>query len=84
MNGDKIRQAREAKGLTQQQLAEAAGIVQSLISALENGTRKSARLSTLQVLAAALDLSISDLLANSQSVEALLIPNSVPVTGAVA
>lgn len=38
MNKTKLRTIREQKGLTQKELAERAGVVQSLISMVESGT----------------------------------------------
>jgi len=49
--------------LTQQKLAEKAGVSVDLISKLEQGTRHSARLITLNKIAAALDVDISALVA---------------------
>lgn len=45
--GALIQEARKAKGLTQQQLAEKVGMTKSYISKIENDV-KEARLSTLQ------------------------------------
>lgn len=42
MYGNVLRQARESRGLTQQQLAAIAGIAQSNISAYENNRREPA------------------------------------------
>lgn len=50
--GDKIRKLREAKGLSQPQLAERAGVSQQLISNLESGKVKSSK--KLPEIAAAL------------------------------
>jgi len=49
--------------LTQQKLAEKAGVSVDLISKLEQGTRHSARLITLNKIAAALDVDVSALVA---------------------
>jgi transcriptional regulator with XRE-family HTH domain len=38
--GQRIREQRHAKGLTQQELAERAGLTTAFLSYLENGTRK--------------------------------------------
>ena len=40
MNGKKLRQIREAKGLTQEELAEKAGVTKGIVSLLETGKRK--------------------------------------------
>ncbi len=71
MNGTKIRKAREALQLTQQELADQIGVAQSLIGMLESGSRTSARLPTLLRLAAALDLTLDDLTGTND-------PKSVP------
>jgi DNA-binding XRE family transcriptional regulator len=55
-----IRNAREAAGLTQQQLAEKAGLRQSHISRLENGEHSPNHI-TLEKIAHALGKSIGDL-----------------------
>jgi len=58
--GDKIRAARTAAGLSQQELAERAGILQRQISQIENG-RLNMTFDTLAQVAAALDLQTHDL-----------------------
>jgi len=67
MNGILIRQVRKSKGWTQQQLAQVAGISQSVIAELESGTRTSASLATLRRLATALNITVDALLAESVS-----------------
>jgi transcriptional regulator with XRE-family HTH domain len=59
--GARIRAARQAAGLTQQELADQAGLPQSRISAFERGAREPL-LPHLQAIAAALKLSSRDLL----------------------
>jgi DNA-binding XRE family transcriptional regulator len=60
-NGENpLRVWREYRGLTQQALAEAAGIGKSYISQLEAGTKTGA-LGTLRALAAALNIDLDDL-----------------------
>ena len=54
--GDALRRLREAAGLTQEQLAERAGLSFNAISSLERGERQRPYPNTLQALAAALDL----------------------------
>ena len=51
--GDKIREARKKRGLTQVELAEAVGLRQSAVSMIESG-RMEPSLATLNSLAAAL------------------------------
>ncbi len=53
----RLREMREAKGLSQLQLAEAAGIRQGTISALETGKSKGIDFSTAEALAKALGVS---------------------------
>ena len=55
--GEAMRQARKAKGWTQGQLSAQTGVPQSVISAVENGTRN-AEFATICRLASALDLRI--------------------------
>jgi transcriptional regulator with XRE-family HTH domain len=59
--GDRLRRLRGDRGLTQEELAEAAGVSYSVISMLERNKRTSARLSTISRLAAALDVEIGEL-----------------------
>jgi transcriptional regulator with XRE-family HTH domain len=57
-----IRKLREARGLTQVELAEKAGITQAYLSALENGTRTNPKLDLLRDLAKALKTDVAELL----------------------
>jgi DNA-binding XRE family transcriptional regulator len=59
--GHKIRELREAKGLTQDQLAACAGVRQSAVSWFETG-EKTPRIATLQRLASCLGVSTSVLI----------------------
>jgi transcriptional regulator with XRE-family HTH domain len=59
-----LRAAREAKLLTQHELAAAAGVNPSTISQLEAGNRN-AHLRTIRVLASALSVSAQELLASA-------------------
>lgn len=59
--GRGIRHLRTTSGLTQEQLAAAAGISGSALSLIENG-RREAKLSVLAALATALGVSVTDLL----------------------
>ena len=63
--GDKIREARLAKGLTQEELGQMIGLQKSAIAKYENGRVVNIKRSTLQRLAAALDLRGSDLIIES-------------------
>lgn len=66
MNGVLIRQARKAKGLTQQELADLAGVAQSVVAELESGTRKSASLATVKSLATVLSLTTDAMLSEPE------------------
>src|SRR5688572_33091522 len=54
--GDLLRQARTAAALSQEELAERAGLSTRGISALERGIRRAPRLATVRMLADALAL----------------------------
>jgi predicted ATPase/transcriptional regulator with XRE-family HTH domain len=58
--GDLLRRYRAVSGMTQEELAEQAGLSVEAISALERGTRHSPRKETVQLLAEALALSERD------------------------
>ena len=60
INTERMRQAREAKGLSQAQLARAVGVSQGLIWAIENG-RKTPSLEVFVRLCAALSLPLEAL-----------------------
>ena len=59
--GQRISAARNRRRLTQEELAEAAGISIGALRKLEQGQRLSARLDTITALAGALDVPVSDL-----------------------
>ncbi|MFE2224777.1 helix-turn-helix transcriptional regulator [Agrobacterium deltaense] len=58
--GDQIRDARHWAGLTQQQLAEGAGLEKQTVSLIENG-HASPRLDTVYRIARALERPVADL-----------------------
>jgi DNA-binding Xre family transcriptional regulator len=60
--GQQVRSFRIERGLSQGELAERANVSVDLISKLEQGTRQTARISTLTRLAAALDVDLGRLL----------------------
>jgi transcriptional regulator with XRE-family HTH domain len=62
----RVRGLRSAAGLTQQQLATAAGLSVSLVAQLEQGTTGDPKLSTATALAEALGVSL-DVLAGRQA-----------------
>lgn len=60
--GEKIRRARQAKNLTQQELGDMVGVQKSAIAKYENGRVVNIKKDTLQKLAKVLGLRISDLI----------------------
>lgn len=59
--GDRIRSLREFRDVTQEELAELAGVHVDTIRKLEQGIRQSARIATLRALARALDVQLERL-----------------------
>lgn len=68
--GQKIKQARINKGLTQEDLGKLVGLQKSAIAKYENGRVVNIKRSTLQKLAKALDLRGSDLIIESNPEDA--------------
>ena len=68
--GQKIKEARIAKGLTQEELGNLVGLQKSAIAKYENGRVVNIKRSTLQKLANALDLRGSDLIIEANPKEA--------------
>ena len=66
--GKKIREARIAKGLTQEELGKIVGLQNSAIAKYENGRVVNIKRSTLQKLAIALDLRGSDLIIENEPI----------------
>lgn len=62
MLGNNLRQLREDKGLTRIQLGEKAGLTERGIEYIEKEKRKAPRITTLEKLAAALDVTVNDLI----------------------
>jgi len=62
----RLKEIREAKGLTQIELARRANLTQPFISELENGVRSNRCYQALQKLATALGISVSELLGETQ------------------
>lgn len=56
--GYKIKELREAKKMTQEELSEKSGVSRGTISALENGTERSTMSKTLVKIARALDTTL--------------------------
>ena len=67
--GKIIKEARLAKGLTQEELGGIVGVQKSAIAKYENGRVVNIKRSTLQKLAIALDLKGSDLIAEKPTVD---------------
>jgi transcriptional regulator with XRE-family HTH domain len=68
--GQKIKQARIAKGLTQEELGSIVGLQKSAIAKYENGRVVNIKRSTLQKLATALEIRGSELIIESDPKEA--------------
>ncbi|MGW7518793.1 helix-turn-helix domain-containing protein [Streptomyces sp. NPDC054796] len=68
--GDRIGRLRDRRGLTQEQLAEAAGVSVDTVRKLEQNRRLTARMSTLNQLARALDVDVSALVGTPTTFEA--------------
>lgn len=69
--GTRVKQAREARGLTQAELAKGAGLTSIQISHIETGTKPSASAATLVKLANALTVSVDFLLGRTAEMEAV-------------
>ena len=59
--GYKIKEVREEKRMTQEELAEKSGVSLSTIVALEKGTMNDVKMSTLQKLASAMDTTVQEI-----------------------
>ena len=79
--GKKIKDARLAKGLTQEELGNLVGLQKSAIAKYENGRVVNIKRSTLQKLAQALDLRGSDLIIESNPREAAELSAKVLLDG---
>ena len=79
--GQKIKQARIAKGLTQEELGNIVGLQKSAIAKYENGRVVNIKRSTLQKLAQALDLRGSDLIIEANPKEAAELSARVLMDG---
>lgn len=79
--GQKIKEARIAKGLTQEELGTMVGLQKSAIAKYENGRVVNIKRSTLQKLAHALDLRGSDLIIESNPKEAAELSAKVLLDG---
>ena len=79
--GKKIREARLAKGLTQEALGKIVGLQKSAIAKYENGRVVNIKRSTLQKLAEALGLRGSDLIIEADPKEAAELSAKVLLDG---
>ena len=79
--GQKIKQARISKGLTQEELGNLVGLQKSAIAKYENGRVVNIKRSTLQKLAQALDLRGSDLIIETDPKEAAELSARVLMDG---
>jgi transcriptional regulator with XRE-family HTH domain len=69
VDGARLAQARREYGWTQELLAAHAGVSAALVKKLEQGVKRSARLSSLTALAGALNISVSALLSERSAGE---------------
>lgn len=60
--GYKIKEIRQQKKITQEELAEAAGVTRVTICNLENGTQKDVKVGNLKKIANALGVEVAELL----------------------
>jgi transcriptional regulator with XRE-family HTH domain len=81
MVGARIRTLREAHGWTQAQLAARVQMTPSYISILERGHVKRPSAGALRRLATALDISLTDLLDESRSLDGALLARRPPAPG---
>lgn len=65
--GEKIKRARQAKNLTQQELGDMIGVQKSAIAKYENGRVVNIKKSTLQKLAKILGLRVNDIIEIEES-----------------
>ena len=74
--GRQIRTARELRGLTQEKLAERAGINNSFLSQVERGL-KAPSLKTLHAIATELEVGLDQLFANEETTTPALVEQEV-------
>ena len=68
--GQKIREARKAKGITQEELGKIVGVQKSAIAKYESGRVVNIKRSTLQTIASALNMRPSELVFEESPTEA--------------
>ena len=59
--GYKLREIREAKNMTQEELEEKSGVSRQTISAIENNDEYQAKVGTIMALANALDTTVDNI-----------------------
>lgn len=59
--GYKIKEVREARGMTQEELSQESGVSRVTISGLENGTTRATTTKTLVAIARALGVSVDQI-----------------------
>ena len=62
MLAENIKRYRNEKGLSQEQLAQKAGITYSTLAKLESGVNQNPKVKTLQQIARALEVTLDDLM----------------------
>jgi transcriptional regulator with XRE-family HTH domain len=62
----RLKQLREAAGMSQQSLAVAAGLSVGMVSQIEQGRRENPRVATLTVLADVLGITLDDLMSGGE------------------
>jgi putative molybdopterin biosynthesis protein len=77
-DGTRLRLARQARGLTQQQLARMAGIVRQTISMIESGLSEPS-LRNAMALARALDVEVEDLFEPASSAPSVTVRSVAPL-----
>ena len=64
MLAENIKRYRAEKGLSQEQLAQKAGVTYSTLTKLESGVNQNPKVKTLQAVAEALEVTLDDLMRN--------------------
>jgi len=62
MLADNVKRYRTKKGLSQEELAHKAGVTYSTLTKIEIGVNQNPKVKTLQQIAAALDVTLNDLM----------------------
>src|SRR5262249_29061409 len=79
---ERLKALREAKGLSQQELATGAGLSMSLVAKLEQGKKADPRVSTVLALAATLEVGPGAMLDNLAPAAEAAGDESAPANGA--